>query len=158
MVFMILFYYRCLECHFCSIPWCCDQGMHIPLVPVRMEAHPGSGPCSHIHEEGGYSSLPEAAYGLTLPTFTRHPRRIPDIEGESQQRAPQSLVGYIDRQWMNHSVFHPSSWTVYRQAVRTNNDVEGDYILQIIFVIIILLFFENEFKHCVLEIYIKVFI
>nr|XP_034331451.1 uncharacterized protein LOC105322593 [Crassostrea gigas] len=90
-----------------------ELGMHIPLVPVRMEAHPGSGPCSHIHEEGGYSSLPEAAYG------------IPDIEGESQQRAPQSLVGYIDRQWMNHSVFHPSSWTVYRQAVRTNNDVEG---------------------------------
>lgn len=37
----------------------------------------------------------------------------------------QSLVGYIDRQWMNHSVFHPSAWTVYRQAVRTNNDVEG---------------------------------
>lgn len=97
MVFMILFYYRCLECHFCSIPWCCDQGMHIPLVPGRMEAHPGVGPCSHIHEEGGYSSLPEAAYGLTLPTFTRHPRRIPDIEGESQHRAPP-VPGGLHRQ------------------------------------------------------------
>lgn len=131
--------------------------MHIPLVPGRMEAHPGAGSCSHVHEEGGYSSLPEAAYGLTLLTCTRHPHHIPDIEGESLHRPLQSLVNYINRQWMNHSVFHPSSWTVYHQPVRTNNDVESEYIANNFcnnnFVI-----FGNEFKHCVLEIYIRVFI
>lgn len=61
--------------------------MHIPLVPGRTEAHPGAGSWSHVHEEGGYSSLPEADYGLTLLTCTRHIRRIPDIKGESQKRA-----------------------------------------------------------------------
>ncbi|XP_062583185.1 uncharacterized protein LOC134244944 [Saccostrea cucullata] len=37
----------------------------------------------------------------------------------------QSLVAYIDRQWMHHAIFRPSSWTVYKQSFRTNNDVEG---------------------------------
>lgn len=71
--------------------------MHIPLVPGRTEAHTGAGSCSHIHEEGGYSSLPEADYGLILLTCTSHVRRIPDIEGESQHRAP-SVPGGLHRQ------------------------------------------------------------
>ncbi|XP_062571643.1 uncharacterized protein LOC134233670 [Saccostrea cucullata] len=37
----------------------------------------------------------------------------------------QSLVNYFDRQWIHHAIFRPSSWTVYQQSVRTNNDVEG---------------------------------
>jgi hypothetical protein len=38
----------------------------------------------------------------------------------------QSLVGYMDRQWISHNTFIPAACSVYRQTVRTNNDVEGD--------------------------------
>ena len=35
------------------------------------------------------------------------------------------LVDYVDNQWINTNTFPPSSWSVYRQPVRTNNDIEG---------------------------------
>ena len=35
------------------------------------------------------------------------------------------LTDYIRRQWVQSSVFPPTSWTAYRHSVRTNNDVEG---------------------------------
>ena len=35
------------------------------------------------------------------------------------------LVHYVDKQWINTNTFPPSSWSVYGQPVRTNNDIEG---------------------------------
>ena len=35
------------------------------------------------------------------------------------------LVDYVDNQWINTNTFPHSSWSVYRQPVHTNNDVEG---------------------------------
>ena len=35
------------------------------------------------------------------------------------------LVRYVDAQWISHTVWPPSTWSVYRRAVRTNNDVES---------------------------------
>ena len=35
------------------------------------------------------------------------------------------LVDYVDKQWINTNTFPPSSWSVYGQPVRTNNDIEG---------------------------------
>jgi len=32
---------------------------------------------------------------------------------------------YIEQNWVQSSVWPPSAWSVYRQPVRTNNDVEG---------------------------------
>ena len=32
---------------------------------------------------------------------------------------------YINNTWINNDLWTPASWTVYRQSVRTNNDVEG---------------------------------
>ena len=42
-------------------------------------------------------------------------------------RLPQlvSLVDYIERQWFRNPVFRVDDWSVFRQTVRTNNDVEG---------------------------------
>ena len=46
-----------------------------------------------------------------------------------QQRANtdqlQRLVGYIERQWINHSIFDVASWSMFGSSIRTNNDVEG---------------------------------
>lgn len=37
----------------------------------------------------------------------------------------RELTNYIDRTWINGTIWTPTTWTVYRMAVRTNNDVEG---------------------------------
>ncbi|XP_069102221.1 uncharacterized protein [Argopecten irradians] len=37
----------------------------------------------------------------------------------------RDLVSYIDSQWIRSRVWSPTNWCVYRQPVRTNNDVEG---------------------------------
>jgi hypothetical protein len=34
-------------------------------------------------------------------------------------------MDYINNTWINGSTWKPASWMVYRQSVRTNNDVEG---------------------------------
>jgi len=35
------------------------------------------------------------------------------------------LVSYMDRQCIHHSVWSAETWSVYRRAVRTNNDCES---------------------------------
>ena len=35
------------------------------------------------------------------------------------------LMEYINNTWINGSTWKPASWTVYRQSVRTSNDLEG---------------------------------
>ena len=35
------------------------------------------------------------------------------------------LVDYMKRQWIENPVFTPKDWSVYKQPVRTNNDIEG---------------------------------
>ena len=37
----------------------------------------------------------------------------------------RELVEYMRGQWMEHSVWDPSSWSVYGLSIRTNNDCEG---------------------------------
>ena len=58
------------------------------------------------------------------------------VQGEAfyslkpRARLPQlvSLVDYIERQWFRNPVFRVDDWSVFRQTVRTNNDVEDSTI------------------------------
>ena len=54
---------------------------------------------------------------------------IPTSFEELKRRATNGplvdLVAYIERQWMNHSIFTVPSWSIFGHSVRTNNDVEG---------------------------------
>jgi len=43
---------------------------------------------------------------------------------ESEDRVKQ-LVTYFSQTWMLKAAWTPTSWCVYRDTVRTNNDVEG---------------------------------
>ena len=38
-----------------------------------------------------------------------------------------SLFQYVEDQWMSSSLWSCQEWSVYRQTVRSNNDVEGKY-------------------------------
>ena len=37
----------------------------------------------------------------------------------------RKLFRYVDKRWLNSRVWTPRNWSVYRLAVRTNNDCEG---------------------------------
>ena len=43
---------------------------------------------------------------------------------QAQAQPLQDLVKYIKRQWIENPVFSPD-WSVYKQPVRTNKDMEG---------------------------------
>ena len=65
---------------------------------------------------------------MALPFLpARHIRQTFDhLKTKANTPPLQQLVDYMDRQWFQHAVFDVSSWCVFRQAVRTNNDVEGN--------------------------------
>ena len=37
----------------------------------------------------------------------------------------RDLADYAKRQWIKSAVFPPKDWSVYKQSIRTNNDIEG---------------------------------
>lgn len=37
----------------------------------------------------------------------------------------QPLTNYIGQQWVELSTFPPEEWSVYEEAIHTNNDIEG---------------------------------
>ena len=37
----------------------------------------------------------------------------------------EEFMEYVENTWINSNVWPPSCWSVYKEAVRTNNDVEG---------------------------------
>ena len=46
----------------------------------------------------------------------------------------QQLMSYPEETWLNNTVWNVRQWTVFRQSVTTNNDVEGmHYFIPIIF-------------------------
>ena len=44
---------------------------------------------------------------------------------QAQTQSLQNLVSYINNQWIESTVFPPKRWSVFRQPVRINNDLEG---------------------------------
>ena len=39
--------------------------------------------------------------------------------------ALKNFTSYVDNNWITSQTFPPATWSVYMQAVRTNNDLEG---------------------------------
>ena len=39
----------------------------------------------------------------------------------------KDLIDYFSRNWMNSTIWPPQNWSVYKNTVRTNNDVEGGW-------------------------------
>lgn len=55
------------------------------------------------------------AHGTALPAGYR----------DSNSDSLKALVAYIDSTWVYSSTSPPKDWSVYGQAIRTNNDLEG---------------------------------
>ena len=63
-------------------------------------------------------ALPFLPHSQIRPMFLR-------LQAEAETEPLQNLVTYIRRQWIESTVFLPRNWSVYQQAIRTNNDIEG---------------------------------
>ena len=69
--------------------------------------------------EGVYEYIRQLMALPFLPLMFDHLKRKANTE------QLQRLVDYIDSHWFNHAVFDVPLWSVFQQAVRTNNNVEG---------------------------------
>lgn len=86
---------------------------------------------TYQQREGMYDYIRQLMALPFLPA--RHiPQTFNHLKAKANTPQLQHLVDYMDRQWFRHSVFDVSSWCVFRQTVRTNNDVEGNYIFHCI--------------------------
>lgn len=64
---------------------------------------------------------------MALP-FLPHHEIEPIFNRIRQQATTEPLckfVDYVDATWISSNTWPPSSWSVYLQSIRTNNDVEG---------------------------------
>ena len=64
---------------------------------------------------------------MALP-FLPHREILPmsvHLKAQAQTEQLRSLVEYVRRQWIESQVFTPRNWCVYKQPIRTNNDLEG---------------------------------
>lgn len=48
-----------------------------------------------------------------------------DLIGPSHHQGFHQLLEYMESTWISSRTFPPSSWSVFGQVIRTNNDVEG---------------------------------
>jgi hypothetical protein len=50
---------------------------------------------------------------------------LSDLVLPSHPPAHHSFVQYVEDTWISSNIFGSEKWSVYGQAIRTNNDVEG---------------------------------
>ena len=43
----------------------------------------------------------------------------------AQTQPLRNLTDYIQEQWIESTIFTPKDWSVFKQPIRTNNDIEG---------------------------------
>ena len=111
---------------FFSAAWCAlkrlfsgqaNQGVCVPLEPGGVASRTTGRPVQQ--REGVYEYIRQLMALPFLHLMFDHLKRKANTE------QLQRLVDYIDSHWFNHAVFDMPSWSVFQQAVRTNNDVEG---------------------------------
>ncbi|KAK6182207.1 hypothetical protein SNE40_009939 [Patella caerulea] len=64
---------------------------------------------------------------MSLPFLPKsHIRDIfHQLQGKTSNDKLIKLMDYMERQWIDHSLFKMSSWSVFNQTIRTNNNIEG---------------------------------
>ena len=79
-------------------------------------------PCSN--DDGVYKYLRKL---MALPFLPDH--QITPIfhvlKAKTEDATMHQLLAYMKSQWIDTDIFPPACWSVYKEAVRTNNDLEG---------------------------------
>ena len=79
---------------------------------------------AYINDRGTHALIKQI---MALPFLPK--KKITTMFGKLEKRAstPQlrEFTEYVKTTWIESEIWPPSTWTVYMQSVRTNNDVEG---------------------------------
>ena len=64
---------------------------------------------------------------MALPFLPKReiPQMFVTLERQASTPQLQEFTLYVKSTWIDNATWPPSSWSVYMQSVRTNNDVEG---------------------------------
>lgn len=64
---------------------------------------------------------------LALPFLPAEeiPAAFHRLETKAVTEPLQAFMQYINNTWISSTMWHPSSWSIFQQSVRTNNDTEG---------------------------------
>jgi hypothetical protein len=78
---------------------------------------------SYISKGNTYTFLRKL---MALPFLPREhiPLAINKLKDSAQGRL-QTVVRYVEKRWISSRIYPIASWCVFREAIRTNNDVEG---------------------------------
>ena len=71
-----------------------------------------------MYSDASRSWWPFLPFHEIAPMFVR-------LSVQTQAQPLLDLVDYMKRQWIENPVFTPQDWSVYKQPIRTNNDMEG---------------------------------
>ena len=104
--------------------------------------------CTKYCGSNVWTSLPSQVQELELASAYQNDNRVGDLvrqlmalsmiplaevrgqyqrlRGRAQTPAMQSLFDYFERTWLSSTTWSVSSWNMYKQAIRTNNDCEGE--------------------------------
>ncbi|XP_073258751.1 uncharacterized protein [Porites lutea] len=63
-------------------------------------------------------ALPFLPHYEIRPMFVR-------LSVQAQTQPLRNLTDYIQEQWIESTIFTPKDWSVFKQPIRTNNDIEG---------------------------------
>ena len=77
-----------------------------------------------MHDQGTYSIIRKV---MALPFLPEED--ITPVFKQLQQKATtpslQQFLSYVEDTWIRSTTWPPTAWSVYRQSIHTNNDVEG---------------------------------
>ena len=75
-------------------------------------------------DEGTYLFI-RRLMALPFLPYQEIPHVFRGLQTEATTEPVSDLVRYIAINWINGTMFPPKDWSIYGEAVRTNNDVEG---------------------------------
>lgn len=64
---------------------------------------------------------------MALPFLPHHEIRpmFLRLSVQAETQPLRNLIAYIQNQWIDSTIFPPKDWSVFKQPIRTNNDIEG---------------------------------
>ena len=64
---------------------------------------------------------------MPLPFLPHHEIRpmFVRLSVQAETQPLRNLIEYIQEQWIDSTIFPPKDWSVFKQPIRTNNDIEG---------------------------------
>jgi len=57
--------------------------------------------------------------------YAEIPAVVAKLQTKASKDALKKVMHYVQNTWVNSNIFPPKAWSVYGQAVRTNNDLKG---------------------------------